>query len=174
MRYGEGNAEFDVSDEDVDVPPGYWDRMRGVVASAPDIADEPIEPAPDNLATVLDIAAEIDLEYGPDPGMTRVERLARFVRANFGGAVYARSVAGAVSRSTVMAHAAANYGRVEIERMATLLAVRTFSSSGEASRFVPLTPTLARTLATALLVEAEDAERAKRDRATRSAYRGEF
>lgn len=151
MRYGETSTAFDVSDV------------------APDVS--PVEPPVDGLNAVLDIAAEIDLEYGPDPGMTRVERLARFVRANFGDTRYARSQAGTASLSSVTA-TDEHKGRVDIHRVGSLMAVRTCAPG-----WVPLTPALARSLATALLIEAEDAERAGRGAepsVPTSAYRGEF
>jgi len=139
---------------------------RGGYAGHVCIGVNPGEPAPDGLAAVLDIAAEVALENEPDPGMTRVERLARFVRANFADAAFARSQAGAVSVSSVTAASRPDdpfgYGRVEVQRVGSLMAIRTRTSPTDASKFVPLTPALARALATALLIEAEDHERATR------------
>ncbi len=42
----------------------------------------------DALDDVLDLAAEVMTENAPDPGSTRLERLARYVVANLGGEPY--------------------------------------------------------------------------------------
>jgi len=39
----------------------------------------------DNLDTVLDLAGSVLIENAPDPGNTRLERLARFIVSNLGG-----------------------------------------------------------------------------------------
>ena len=45
-------------------------------------------PVVDRLDDILDIAAEVVYETAPDPGTTRLERLARYVVMTLGGAPY--------------------------------------------------------------------------------------
>lgn len=55
-------------------------------------------PAIDSLDGVLDVAGDVLRDYGPDPGRTRIERMARFIALNLGGAPYSSTRVGTVER----------------------------------------------------------------------------
>lgn len=63
-----------------------------------DLSD--VEPTADTLDDVLRVAAEVVAENAPDPGRTRLERLARWVAEHLGGHPSV-AVAGSVTRFTI-------------------------------------------------------------------------
>ena len=51
----------------------------------------------DRIDAALDVAVEVLGEYGPDPGQSRIERLARFMMANIGGEPYGFKQVGSIA-----------------------------------------------------------------------------
>ena len=104
-------------------------------------------PAPvDRIDAALDVAAEVLGEYGDHAGMTRIERLARYVALNLGDEPYIHQGAGSIERYGVR--------NVEVVRVAQVIGLRV--AGGALSD--KLTPADARAIAVALLRAAERAE----------------
>lgn len=74
--------------------------MTGSVHGKFDLSDVGVECPPiDKLDALLDAVAEVLDENAPDPGRTRVERMARWLALNVGGAPYAPAyTSGAISK----------------------------------------------------------------------------
>lgn len=131
MRYG-GNNQFDTSDSLAPI---------------------------DRLDAVLDIAAEVLIDHGSCEGMTRIERLARYITTHLGGEPYAAEIAGTIAKfmttttwcSTQAESAAAE--RILVWRIGSLIALE--SPEGNHTR---LDIDQARSVAVMLLRASELAE----------------
>lgn len=77
MRYGRGESTFDVTDAG--------------------------GPAIDGVDAVLAVAAEVLEEYGPDPGATRIERMARWITL-VAGAPLSSETAGSITHYPCGSH----------------------------------------------------------------------
>ena len=85
MRYGMLNTDFDLSD---------------VV---------------DTIDDILDIAGEVIEEHAPDPGLTRIERLARWIAASVDPAVTGQSVGQMAVFRTSRVHVIRSSDRVTLD-----------------------------------------------------------
>lgn len=119
MRHGTGTAHFDTSD---------------------DIGPPPI----DTLDGILNVAGSVLEDYGPDPGGTRIERMARWITFNV-GAPPCFERAGGLARF----HCAQD---VKVERCGILVGI------DARTQVAPLLADDAREVAAALLRAAEMAE----------------
>lgn len=122
MRHGTGTAQFDTTDVD-DSPPI------------------------DRIDDVLTIAASVLEDYGPDPGATRIERMARWLLLNVGSLPLCER-AGAISRFRVE--------KLHVVRVGDKVGITVPASSWSNATHVPHEQ--ARELAVALLRAVEQAE----------------
>ncbi len=139
MRLGDNDNHFDLSD-----------------AGLPDL------PPIDRLDGALDVAASVLRDYGPDPGNTRIERLARYVSLNLGDEP-CLAQAGAVTHWVVSFPRQTRpgvpplEGRVDVWRVGEHVGLQLDVQNDRS--VAALSPDLARAVAIALLRAAERAER---------------
>lgn len=109
-----------------------------------DLSD--VEPAVDSVDSILEIAGEVLVENSPDPGNTRIERLARWAIANLDPTV---------SFEVVGAFAVCRTSSTMVSRIGERVAVQ---RPGSGAGWVEYTPAQCREVATALLGAAIAAE----------------
>jgi hypothetical protein len=127
-----------------------------------DVSDVPVDPPVDRLDGALDVAVDVLRDYGGDPGMTRVERLARYLALNLGGEPYGYQQVGALAHWQVsfpkrQHHGEALDGTVDVWVIGPNVGLELQIAEGKSGAC--LSPDLARGVAVALLRAAEMTDR---------------
>lgn len=112
-----------------------------------DYSDADLPPI-DHVDDILEVAGSVLEDYGPRPGGTRIERMARWITFNVGVLIPAVDRVGAISHYTLERH--------HVWRVGDVVGV---APATDARNPFPLTTDEARTMSAALLRAANDAER---------------